>query len=428
MAKESQESFVVQFVNNIFLEAIQSRTSDIHVETNEQDISIRYRIDGVLVPQPISPEVREAAVMIISRLKIMANLDIAERRLPQDGRIALKVSGRDVDIRVSCIPALFGEGIVMRILDKSSMKFSLRGLGLSPASYEVMSNLIHLPHGLILITGPTGSGKTTTLYSALTSINKPGMKIITAEDPVEYRLEGISQIQINEKIDLTFASLLRRILRHDPDVVLVGEMRDLETIDIALQAAMTGHLVFSTLHTNDAAGAYTRLLAQGVEPFLVSSCVDAVIAQRLVRILCPHCKQAYEPSPDELPADFPLETLRGGQNQAVQNLLKANAAQDGKIYRAVGCSHCRNVGYRGRSGVYEFLHTSGHIQEMVERNATAWELKRVAIQEGMITLRMDGWRKVLAGETSVDEVLRVTKADAVQTPLQPIARSQIESI
>jgi general secretion pathway protein E/type IV pilus assembly protein PilB len=331
--------------------------------------------------------------------------------LPQDGRIALKVGGRDVDIRVSCIPSLYGEGIVMRILDKSSMKFSLRGLGLAPTIYEIFSNLIQLPHGLILITGPTGSGKTTTLYSALTTINKPGIKIITAEDPVEYRLEGITQIQINEKIDLTFASLLRRILRHDPDVVLVGEMRDLETVEIALQAAMTGHLVFSTLHTNDAAGAYTRLLAQEVEPFLVSSCVDAVVAQRLVRNLCPHCKKAYEPSPDELPADFPLETLQGGQNQAVRNLLVGGGTQDGKIYRAVGCSHCRNVGYRGRSGVYELLVTSGQIQEMVERNATAWEIKRTAIQEGMLTLRMDGWRKVLAGETTVEEVVRVAKAD-----------------
>jgi len=415
MAKDAQESLVVQFVNSILLEAIQSRTSDIHVETSEQDISIRYRIDGVLVPQPVSAELREASIMVISRLKIMANLDIAERRLPQDGRIALKVGGREVDIRVSCIPSLYGEGIVMRILDKSSMKFSLRGLGMSPTIYEVFSNLIRLPHGLVLITGPTGSGKTTTLYSALTMINKPGMKIITAEDPVEYRLEGISQIQINEKIDLTFASLLRRILRHDPDVVLVGEMRDLETIEIALQAAMTGHLVFSTLHTNDAAGAFTRLLAQGVEPFLVSSCVDAVVAQRLVRNLCPHCKKAYDPSPDELPTDFPFETLQRGQNQVIRDVLKGSGAPEGKIYRAVGCAHCRNVGYRGRSGVYELLHTSGRIQEMVERNATAWELKRAAIQEGMVTLRMDGWRKVLAGETSVDEVVRVTKADAVSS-------------
>ena len=416
MAQESQESTVVRLVNEILLEAIQSRTSDIHIETSEQEISIRYRTDGVLIPQQLSPEALQSAVMIISRLKVMANLDIAERRLPQDGRIAVKVGGRDIDIRVSIIPSIYGEGIVMRILDKTSMKFSLRGLGMAPSNYEMFSNLIHLPHGLILITGPTGSGKTTTLYSALTTINKPGMKIITAEDPVEYRLNGISQIQINEKIGLTFASLLRRILRHDPDVVLVGEMRDLETVEIALQAAMTGHLVFSTLHTNDAAGAYTRLLSQGVEPFLVSSCVDAVIAQRLVRNLCKHCKQAYDPDPDELPEDFPLEALQEGQNSAVRSVLKGSGAGDGKIYRAVGCPHCRNVGYRGRSGVFELLGSSNRVRELVERNTTAWEIKRTAVQEGMLTLRMDGWRKVLIGETSVEEVVRVTKADSVASP------------
>ena len=412
MAQETQESTVVRLVNNILTEAIQSRTSDIHIETTEQEISIRYRTDGVLIPQQISPEVRESAIMIISRLKVMANLDIAERRLPQDGRIAVKIGGRDIDIRVSCIPSLYGEGIVMRVLDKTSMKFSLRGLGMSPSNYELFSNLIRLPHGLILITGPTGSGKTTTLYSALTTINKPGMKIITAEDPVEYRLGGISQIQINEKIGLTFASLLRRILRHDPDVVLVGEMRDLETIEIALQAAMTGHLVFSTLHTNDAAGAYTRLLSQGVEPFLVSSCVDAVVAQRLVRNLCQHCKEAYEPLPDEVPEDFPLATLQEGQNSAIHGILKGGETQAGCIYRAVGCTHCRNVGYRGRSGVFELLASSDRVRELVEHNTTAWEIKRTAIQEGMLTLRMDGWRKVLAGETSIEEVMRVTRADS----------------
>jgi general secretion pathway protein E/type IV pilus assembly protein PilB len=238
------------------------------------------------------------------------------------------------------------------------------------------------------------------------------MKIITAEDPVEYRLEGISQIQIHEKIGLTFASLLRRILRHDPDVVLVGEIRDSETIEIALQAAMTGHLVFSTLHTNDAAGAYTRLLAQGSEPYLVSSCVDAVVAQRLVRNLCTHCKEAYQPSPDEVPEDFPLETLQGGQNQTIRNIVKGAGTPDGKIFRAVGCVHCQNIGYRGRSGVYELLNSTERIRELVERNATAWEIKRTAIQEGMLTLRMDGWRKVLAGETSIEEVMRVTRADA----------------
>ena len=412
MAQESQDSGVVRLVNTILIDAIQSRTSDIHVETNEQGIAIRYRIDGVLIPQTISPEIRENAGMVVSRLKIMANLDIAERRLPQDGRIALTIGGRNIDIRVSSIPSLYGDGIVMRILDKSSMKFSLRGLGMSPHSYETFSNLIRLPHGLILITGPTGSGKTTTLYSALTTINKPGIKIVTAEDPVEYQLEGISQIQINEKIGLTFVSLLRRILRHDPDVVLVGEMRDTETIEIALQSAMTGHLVFSTLHTNDAAGAFTRLLAQGIEPFLVSSCVDAVVAQRLVRNLCPHCKKPYDPDSDDVPEDFPLDALYGGQNLAMRGVLKGVGSPDGKIYRAEGCVHCRNVGYRGRSGVYELLASSDRIRDLVERNAPAWEIKRTAIEEGMLTLRMEGWRKVMAGETSVEEIVRVTRADA----------------
>jgi len=412
---DSQDSSVVRLVNNVLIEAIQSRASDIHVETDEQNILIRYRTDGVLIPQQISPIIRENAAMVVSRLKVMANLDIAERRLPQDGRIAIKVGGRDIDLRVSCIPSLYGDGIVMRILDKSSMKLSLRGLGMSPSNYETFSNLIRLPHGLILITGPTGSGKTTTLYSALTTINKPGLKIVTAEDPVEYRLEGISQIQTNEKIGLTFATLLRRILRHDPDVVLVGEMRDLETIEMALQAAMTGHLVFSTLHTNDAAGAYTRILSQGVEPFLVSSCVDVVVAQRLVRNLCPHCKEAYEPDPDELPADFPMESLQGGQLSAIQSVLKTSGAPDGKIYRASGCVHCKNIGYKGRSGVYEFVVSSDRIRELVERNATAWEIKRAAIEEGMLTLRMDGWRKVLAGETTVEEVVRVTRSDAAMS-------------
>jgi general secretion pathway protein E/type IV pilus assembly protein PilB len=242
------------------------------------------------------------------------------------------------------------------------------------------------------------------------------MKIVTAEDPVEYRLNGISQIQINEKIGLTFASLLRRILRHDPDVVLVGEMRDLETIEIALQAAMTGHLVFSTLHTNDSAGAFTRLLAQGVEPFLVSSCIDAVVAQRLVRNLCKHCKEAYEPDREELPTDFPLEMLKGGQHSAIRSVLKGSGAPDSKLYRAVGCPHCRNIGYRGRSGVYELLPSSDSIRELIERNAPSWEIKRTAIQEGMLTLRMDGWRKVLEGETSVEEVVRVTKMDSSPQP------------
>ncbi|MDR3181351.1 MAG: Flp pilus assembly complex ATPase component TadA [Planctomycetaceae bacterium] len=395
LSQQAQEPSVIRLVNEIFLEAIESRTSDIHIETESDGLSIRFRIDGVLHVQNFPAEINRFQSAIISRLKIMSKLNIAERRLPQDGRIQLKYSGREIDVRVSVIPMIHGEGIVMRLLDKGAMEFSLRGLGMNPVIYEQFSNLIRLPHGIILVTGPTGSGKTTTLYSALTEIKDAATKIITTEDPVEYRLSGISQIQVHTKIGLTFAASLRSILRHDPDIVLVGEIRDLETAENAVQAALTGHLVFSTLHTNDAAGAYTRLTDMGVEPFLVSSCVETVMAQRLVRNLCPHCKEAYELDPAELPPDFPIK----------------EAALASTVYRPVGCRECRQVGYRGRSGIYELLTTSNPIREMTGKRATAWEIKKAALGEGMTTLRMDGWRKVLAGETSVDEVVRVTKQD-----------------
>jgi general secretion pathway protein E/type IV pilus assembly protein PilB len=326
----------------------------------------------------------------------MSKLNIAERRLPQDGRIQLKYSGREIDVRVSVIPMIHGEGIVMRLLDKGAMEFSLQGLGMNPGIYGQFSELIRLPHGIILVTGPTGSGKTTTLYSALTEIKDASTKIITTEDPVEYRLDGISQIQVHTKIGLTFAASLRSILRHDPDIVLVGEIRDLETAENAVQAALTGHLVFSTLHTNDAASAYTRLIDMGVEPFLVSSCVEAVMAQRLVRRLCPHCKEKYVPDKADMPPDFPWDLLQRGT---------------GYLYRAAGCRECRQVGYRGRSGIYELLTTSNPIREVTGKNATAWEIKKLALSEGMTTLRMDAWRKALAGETSVEEVVGNTKQD-----------------
>ncbi|MDR3233003.1 MAG: Flp pilus assembly complex ATPase component TadA [Planctomycetaceae bacterium] len=397
LSQQAQEPSVIRLVNEIFLEAIESRTSDIHIETESDGLSIRFRIDGVLHVQNFPAEINRFQSAIISRLKIMSKLNIAERRLPQDGRIQLKYSGREIDVRVSVIPMIHGEGIVMRLLDKGAMEFSLRGLGMNPVIYGQFSNLIRLPHGIILVTGPTGSGKTTTLYSALTEIKDAATKIITTEDPVEYRLSGISQIQVHAKIGLTFAASLRSILRHDPDIVLVGEIRDLETAENAVQAALTGHLVFSTLHTNDAAGAYTRLTDMGVEPFLVSSCVETVMAQRLVRNLCPHCKEAYVPNPAELPPDFPLK--------------EAEEAAAVTLYRPVGCRECRQVGYRGRSGIYELLTASNPIREMTGKRATAWEIKKTALGEGMTTLRMDGWRKALAGETSVDEVARVTKQD-----------------
>ncbi len=293
ISDEDQEASVVRLVNEILIEAIDARASDVHIESQGAGLKIRYRIDGVLHPQPVPPEINQFQAAIISRLKIMARLNIAEKRLPQDGRIKLRVHGREIDIRVSVIPMLHGEGIVMRLLDKQSMDFSLKKLGMDSPLRSAFHELIRVPHGIILVTGPTGSGKTTTLYSALVAIQNEGTKIITTEDPVEYQLEGINQIQVQPKIGLTFAKSLRSILRHDPDVVLVGEIRDSETADNAIQASLTGHLVFSTLHTNDAPSAYTRLVDMGVEPFLVASTIEAVIAQRLVRTLCPDCRQPY---------------------------------------------------------------------------------------------------------------------------------------
>ncbi len=389
-----QEASVVRLVNEILLEAIESRASDVHIESQASGIVIRYRIDGILHPQPVPPEIHHFQSAIISRLKIMARLNIAEKRLPQDGRIKLKVRGREIDVRVSVIPMIHGEGLVMRILDKGAMRFDLRQLGMSQEAYDTFSDLIRLPHGIILVTGPTGSGKTTTLYSALVEINSSDTKIITTEDPVEYQLEGINQIQVHPKIGLTFSKSLRSILRHDPDVVLVGEIRDLETAENAIQASLTGHLVFSTLHTNDAAGAYTRMVDMGVEPFLVASTVEAVMAQRLVRRLCKKCRESFNPSRDSVPADFPMDQLDGRH-----------------LYRAVGCRDCRNVGYSGRIGVYELLVTTEKIRELAHKRGTTWEMKRAAIEDGMTTLRQDGWSHVLDGETTLNEVMRITKSD-----------------
>lgn len=398
LSQMAQEPSVVRLVNEILLEAIESHASDVHIESQQSGLRIRYRIDGVLQPQPVPLEISRFQAAIISRLKIMSRLNIAERRLPQDGRIQLKVSGRDVDVRVSVIPMIHGEGIVMRLLDKGSMNFALSSLGMESSIYETFQELIRLPHGIILVTGPTGSGKTTTLYSALLEIADDETKIITTEDPVEYQLDGICQIQVHTKVGLTFANSLRSILRHDPDIVLVGEVRDLETAENAIQASLTGHLVFSTLHTNDAAGAYTRLTDMGVEPFLVSSTVEAVMAQRLVRTLCPVCKEAYVPNPQDVPSDFPWDQLPKG----------------GSFYRAVGCRACRGVGYKGRVGLYELLVTTDAIRQLAHDRASAWEIKQAGLRQGMHTLRQDGWCKVLAGRTTLDEVIRVTKGDDVR--------------
>lgn len=396
LSEMAQEASVVRLVNEILLEAIESRASDVHIESQAAGLVIRYRIDGLLHPQPVPAEINRFQAAIISRLKIMAKLNIAEKRLPQDGRIKLKVSGREIDVRVSVIPMIHGEGIVLRILDKGAMSFELKKLGMAPNVYDTFSDLIRLPHGIVLVTGPTGSGKTTTLYSALQEIRSPSTKIITTEDPVEYQLGGINQIQVHPQIGLTFAQSLRAILRHDPDVVLIGEIRDLETAENAIQASLTGHLVFSTLHTNDAAGSYTRLIDMGVEPFLVASTVEAVMAQRLVRLLCPACTEPYVPSKDEVPSDFPWDEMR---------------ERGGKVMRGVGCRECRQVGYRGRAGIYELLLTTEKVRDLAHDRCSSWEVRKSAIADGMITLRQDGWRKVLDGVTSIDEVIRVTKSD-----------------
>lgn len=396
IAAEVQEASVVHLVNEILLEAIDSRASDVHIESQPSGVKIRYRIDGLLQQQPTPPEINRFQAAIISRLKIMARMNIAEKRLPQDGRIKLKVHGREVDVRVSVIPMLHGEGIVMRILDKGKMEFSLEKLGMAPRMKATFDRLIRMPHGIVLVTGPTGSGKTTTLYSALVGIKSEDTKIITTEDPVEYQLEGINQIQVHPKIGLTFAASLRSILRHDPDVVLVGEIRDHETAENAIQASLTGHLVFSTLHTNDAPSAYTRLVDMGIEPFLVASTIEGVMAQRLVRRLCSKCREEYEPKREELPDDFPWDEYR---------------ALDRPIYRNTGCRICRGAGFAGRQGIFELCETTDGVRQLAHDRASSWEIRKIALKEGMRTLRDDAWHKVLEGITTVDEVLRVTKSD-----------------
>jgi len=393
LSEMAQEASVVRLVNEILLEAIELRASDVHIESQASGVAIRYRIDGMLQTQPLPPEINRFESAIISRIKIMSRMNIAEKRLPQDGRMKLKISGREIDVRVSVIPMIHGEGIVMRILDKGAMKFDLRQIGMETDTYETFRKLIDMPHGIVLVTGPTGSGKTTTLYSALIEINQPDVKIVTTEDPVEYQLEGINQIQVHAKIGLTFGHSLRSILRHDPDIVLVGEIRDLETAENAIQASLTGHLVFSTLHTNDAASAYTRLTDMGVEPFLVASTVEGVMGQRLIRRLCTHCKQKYEPAKDDVPADFPWDQ------------------KTGPLYKPVGCRECRNTGYRGRLGIYELMVTTNEIRQLAHDRTSSWKMMQCAMEQGMRSLRQDGWLKVLSGVSTVDEIVRNAKAD-----------------
>ncbi len=383
---------IIRFVNALLSQAIKERASDIHIEPYEKDLVVRFRVDGVL-KETIRPSVKFKNT-IVARTKIMAGLNIAEKRLPQDGRIRRKLGGREIDLRVSTVPVRHGERVVMRILEKGQV-FSLDRIGMAGETLDIFRRLIQRPHGILLVTGPTGSGKSTTLYSAITEINKPDINILTIEDPVEYEVNGIGQVQVNPKINLTFASALRAFLRQDPDVILVGEIRDKETAENAVQASLTGHLVFSTMHTNDAAGAFARIVDMGVEPFLVASSLLGVLAQRLVRKLCPTCKEPYVPSDEELrDVGVPRERVAG------------------PIYRAKGCDECNQRGYRGRLGIYEFLVAHDDIKPLVIGNADAGTIKRKAIDLGMTTLRDDGVDKVLAGITTFDEVMRVTTEDS----------------
>ena len=385
----ANEAPVVKLVNLILLEAVEARASDIHIEHETSGLRVRYRVDGVLQDQAVPPAHLRAAV--VSRLKIMAELDIAERRVPQDGRIQLRLRDRQVDVRVSTLPALHGESVVLRLLDKESGRIDLAGIGMDPEVLAAFERVIARPHGIVLATGPTGSGKTTTLYAAIDRIRTGREKILTVEDPVEYELTGVPQVQVNERVGLTFASALRALLRQDPDVMLVGEIRDRETADIATHAALTGHLVLSTLHTNDAVTALTRLVDLGIPPYLVCSTVEAVLAQRLVRRICERCAEPVRSTPAELAS---LE-------------LPPDSRLDGRKGR--GCAHCRGTGYRGRTGIYELLMIDDRVRDALQQERSARALAHVAADAGMRTLRADGVRQVAAGITTIEEVLRVTR-------------------
>ena len=390
------EAPIIRLVNSLLFRAAKERASDIHIEPMERELLVRFRIDGVL-HEVIKPPKRNQNT-IVSRVKVMGQLNIAEKRLPQDGRIRIKLAGRDIDIRLSTIPCTFGERIVMRLLDKATTILDLPEIGMSTRDMELMDQVIRRSHGIVLVTGPTGSGKTTTLYAALSRINTPDLNILTVEDPVEYQIRGIGQMAINPKIGLTFAAGLRSFLRQDPDVILVGEIRDRETAEIAIQASLTGHLVFSTVHTNDAASAVTRLVDMGVEPFLVASSLTAVMAQRLVRRLCADCREAYRPTAEELKEV-------GLTPEAVAR------AGNPTIYRAKGCDVCGGNGYRGRTGIYEMLMVDDDIRQLALKNVDSGSMKKAGVAKGMRTLLDDGARKVLAGETTLAEVLSVTQED-----------------
>jgi len=381
---------IIKLINALLTEAIKVNASDIHVETFEHDLKVRFRVDGVL-REVLSPS-KKLAPLLVSRIKVMAKLDIAEKRIPQDGRIALKIANRGVDVRVSTIPSSHGERVVMRLLDKQAGRLDFAHLGMPKDLMQKMSDILHKPHGIILVTGPTGSGKTTTLYAGLTLLNSSSRNILTVEDPIEYLLDGIGQTQVNTKVDMTFARGLRAILRQDPDVVMVGEIRDLETAQIAVQASLTGHLVLSTLHTNTASGAVTRLQDVGIEPFLLSSSLLGVLAQRLVRTLCPSCKSAAPANPKEC------------------ELMGFDPANPPTINHAVGCIECNNSGYRGRQGIYELLLIDEEVRDKIHNGASELDIERYA-RDHNISIREDGKNRVLEGKTTIEEVLRVTRED-----------------
>ncbi len=391
------EAPIIRLVNSLMFRAVKERASDIHINPEEKDISVRYRIDGVL-REVIRPPKRFQA-SISSRIKIMGGLNIAEKRLPQDGRIRIKIAGKDVDIRLSTVPTAHGERIVMRLLDKSNVILDLTELGFEDWQLKIMDGLITRSHGIVLVTGPTGSGKTTTLYAGLAKINSPDLNILTIEDPVEIPLRGVGQVQVNPKIDLTFANGLRSFLRQDPDVIMVGEIRDLETAEIAIQASLTGHLVLSTVHTNDAAGAITRLVDMGVQPFLVASSLVGVLAQRLVRVLCPECRKAYVPTREER------------EQVGLSDDIWQRAGNPKVVYKAQGCPACQNTGYRGRTGIYELMLVDDDVRQLILKNVDSTSIKRAAVAHGMLTLLQHGAYKVARGITTAAEVLSVTAED-----------------
>jgi general secretion pathway protein E len=392
----SEDASIIKFVNQIIVDAYNSRATDIHLEPFEHRLRVRYRIDGILVDARIPESIRHFRDAIVSRIKIMADLDIAERRLPQDGRIRVRITGKEFDLRVSVIPIAHGQSVNIRILQRSNVLLGLDSIGYDPEAIKTIHGLIKKPHGIILLTGPTGSGKTTTLYAALDVLNTSERKILTIEDPVEYQLEGICQMQVRSDIGFTFAKGLRSMLRHDPDVMLIGEIRDFETAELAIRCSLTGHLVFSTLHTNDAAGAAARLIDIGIEPYLLASSLDAVLAQRLIRLICPHCMEGYVPED---------EALRecGADPHAVAEVA---------FKRGQGCERCRDLGYQGRSAIYELLLVDETIRGMIIDRVQSSRIKEDARRQGMLTLRDCGWSRVVAGLTTVDEVLRVTQDDA----------------